>query len=150
MSHIFTELVDETTADTLLGLARALGEEDGHPLQADGEAAVRALAAGDPCARAWLLRAEAGGPVIGYAVVTLGFSIEHGGRDGFIDELYVVPEARGCGIGEQALSFATNEAREMGVVTLHLEVERTNFTAERLYCKHGFRANGRLLMSKRI
>jgi hypothetical protein len=56
------------TAGVMLELARAMGEEDGHPVDEGGEAAV---AKGDPFARAWLLRAEAGGPVVGYVVLTL-------------------------------------------------------------------------------
>ena len=74
-------------------------------------AAIALLAKGDPFARAWLLRAKAEGPIIGYVLLTLGFSIEYGGRDAFIDELYVMSDARSQGIGAAALEFVTGEAR---------------------------------------
>ncbi len=147
---LHTELVTEATGDILLAMAEAMGEEDMHPLDDEGVAAVRALAAGDPHARAWLLRAEAQGPVIGYLVLTLGFSIEYGGRDGFIDEIYVAPEARGQGLGRAALEFAEAQARNLGVLALHLEVNHGNKKAQDLYQAEGFFPSGRLLMSKRL
>ena len=55
-------------------------------------------ARGHPLARAWLIRE--GGRVVGYAVLGLGFGIEYGGADAFVDDLYLVPEARGRGLGQ--------------------------------------------------
>src|SRR5215472_290472 len=83
-------------AETLLQLARAFHAEDGHPLDAAGEQAIREIVAGEPLARAWLLRR--GGKAAGYVVITIGYSVEYGGRDGFIDDFYLVPEARGEGL----------------------------------------------------
>lgn len=133
---------------TLLSLARAFHEEDGHPLTAAGERAIAMVCGGDPMAMAWFLRAD--GVQVGYAVLTLGFSIEHGGRDGFIDDLYLVPAARGRGVGRIALALIERIAAEHGVRTLHLEVERTNTQAEGLYRRLGYRETDRRLMSKKL
>src|ERR1051326_6750990 len=46
----------------------------------------QALAPGGP---ARILLALNGGEVVGYAIVGFGFSIEFGGRDAFVDEIYV-------------------------------------------------------------
>jgi ribosomal protein S18 acetylase RimI-like enzyme len=114
-------------------------------LSAAGEAALGAILEGEAPARCWIVR-QAGAP-IGYLVLTLGYSIEHGGRDGFIDDLYLVPQARGAGRGKALLEFALAEARRLGIRTLHLEVEPDNPRATRLYRKRGFAETGRRLMS---
>jgi hypothetical protein len=88
----------------LAPMARAFHFEDGHPLTPDGEAAVEQIARGAPLVRAWIILEAA--QMIGYVVLTLGYSIEHGGRDGFIDDLYLIPEARGGGRGKKVLAFA--------------------------------------------
>ncbi len=85
----------------LLALARAFHAEDGHPLTERGEAAVATVARGHPLARAWLVEEEtaAGREVVGYAALCLGFGIEHGGANASVDDLYLVPHARGRGLG---------------------------------------------------
>lgn len=135
-------------ADLLVGLARTFHDEDGHPLSPAGEAALRRIVSDEPMARCWLIRRA--GQVIGYLVVTLGYSIEHGGRDGFIDDLYLVPSARGGGFGAAVLDFALEQACLLGIVTLHLEVDRKNERATSLYRSRGFAENGRRLMSLRL
>jgi ribosomal protein S18 acetylase RimI-like enzyme len=84
-------------------------------------------------------------------VLTLGWSLELGGRDAFIDELYVKPARRGRGLGTLALATAEAAARRRGVRALHLEVDVTNETARRLYQRVGFRLRERYqLMLKRL
>jgi len=140
--------VDETEAGTLIELARAFHHEDSHPLDAAGEAALRQIAQDEPLARAWIVREN--GEAVGYLVITLGFSVEYGGRDGFIDDLYVEPAARGRGLGRKLLEFAVAQAANLGIGTLHLEVETNNKSANRLYRKTGFEETGRRLMRLRV
>jgi ribosomal protein S18 acetylase RimI-like enzyme len=135
-------------ADALLRMARAFHREDGHDLDAAGEMAVLQITKGEPFARAWI--AWLAGEAIGYVVVTLGYSIEYGGRDGFIDDLYLVPAVRGRGYGRQLLRFALSQAAALGIRTLHLEVETGNENATRLYRSSGFAATGRTLMRCRL
>lgn len=97
---------------------------------------------------AWFICAEA--EAIGYLILTLGYSIEYGGRDAFIDEVYLRAAHRGQGIGRQALAFAETQCRALGVRALHLEVERENTHAHALYRKVGFVDHDRYLMTKRI
>ena len=142
------DLVSEADVDTLIGLAHAFHNEDGHPLCGAGEAALRQIARGEPLARAWIVRDK--GEAIGYIIITLGFSVEYGGRDGFIDDLYLAPVARGRGLGRELLDFAVARAAEHGIGTLHLEVETGNETATRLYRAAGFEETGRRLMRLRL
>lgn len=139
-----------TPADSaaLLGFARAFHAEDGHALDEAGERGVAQAAAGDPLVRAWFIVED--GTRIGYVVLTLGFSILHGGRDGFIDDLYLVPAARGRGIGPRVIAMLEDEARRLSMQVLHLEVETDNARAATLYESRGYEASPRRLMSKRL
>jgi len=135
--------------DSLLPLVRAYYEFD--HLSFDERVARTALEnfVGDPTfGRVWFICADI--DVIGYLVLTLGYSIEYGGRDAFIDEVYLRAAYRGQGIGRQAMAFAETQCRALGVRALHLEVERDNTTAHALYRKVGFVDHDRYLMTKRI
>lgn len=132
----------------LLALARAFHEEDGHPLTARGEAAIGMIAQGHPLGRAWLIRAE--GEIVGYTVLGLGFGIEYGGPDAFIDDLYLVPERRGRGLGKAVMARLEDEARALGLAALFLVVDPANARARALYDREGFEGTHWLLMSKRL
>lgn len=86
--------------------------------------------------------------IIGYLVVTFGFSLEYLGRDAFVDEIYIQEKYRGQGIGKQGLQFAENICREQGIQALHLEVERENINAQAVYRKAGFVDSDRYLLTK--
>jgi diamine N-acetyltransferase len=85
-----------------------------------------------------------------YLVVTFGFSLEFGGRDAFVDELYVAEPARGRGLGTAALEVAEEACREAGIHALHLEVEHVNDRARALYARKGYVAHERHLMTKKL
>jgi GNAT superfamily N-acetyltransferase len=70
------------------------------------------------------------------------------GRDGFVDDLYVVPEWRGRGIGSALLKQLTDACVELGVRALHLEVGRKKTDARALYRRFGFEEHDRLLMTR--
>jgi GNAT superfamily N-acetyltransferase len=129
-------------------LVRAYYVEDGHEVHEERQtAALAALVAGDALGHGWLVRC--GGRAVGYVVLTLGFSIEAGGREACVDELYLVPEARGRGLGARVLAWLEDEARRRGVRRLFLEVEHGN-RAIALYRRAGFLDHRRFLLSKRL
>jgi ribosomal protein S18 acetylase RimI-like enzyme len=80
-------------------------------------------------------------------VLSFDFSLEYGGRNAWIDELFIRPELRGKGVGSKALDFAVQGARECGAKVLHLEVNRGN-PAINLYRRYGFEDHNRSLLSK--
>jgi ribosomal protein S18 acetylase RimI-like enzyme len=92
----------------------------------------------------------AGDPIAGYLVLTFGFSLEFGGRDAFVDELYIADASRGQGLGTLALHVAEEACREAGIGALHLEVEHANPRARALYERSGYKAHDRHLMTKRV
>ncbi len=57
---------------------------------------------------------------IGYLVLSFDFSLEYGGKNAWIDELFVQREFRGKGVGSKTLDFAIQAAREYGAKVLHL------------------------------
>jgi GNAT superfamily N-acetyltransferase len=92
----------------------------------------------------------ADGTPVGYAAVTLGFSLEFGGRSAFLDELYVTPPSRGRGIGAIALRLLQDACRRVGARSLALEVNLDNARAEALYRREGFTSIDRQLMTRRL
>src|SRR3954465_1441307 len=97
--------------------------------------------------RVFVLEADGGAPA-GYLVLTFGFSLEFGGRNALLDELYVAPAHRGQGLGPQALAAADELCRELGIRAIHLVVERYKDAAQALYRRVGFVAYDRILMTK--
>ena len=97
--------------------------------------------------RLWLLLS--GGAVVGYAALTFCFSFEFGGKTAFLDELYLVPEYRGRGLGKQAVEFVCRQAGKEAVRAVHLEVELHNGPGRRLYGRAGFQEHNRILMTWR-
>jgi GNAT superfamily N-acetyltransferase len=84
---------------------------------------------------------------IGYLVLSFDFSLEYGGKNAWIDELFVQREFRGKGVGSKALDFAVQIAREYGARVLHVEVNRGNPAID-LYRRSGFEDHDRYLLSK--
>ena len=97
---------------------------------------------------AWVIEAQS--RLVGYVVVTLGYSLEYGGQDASIDELYLAPAWRGRGLGHQGLKAVDAACIQLGVEALHLEVERDKTAAQALYRRWGFADRERVLMTKSI
>src|SRR5258705_12493412 len=127
----------ESDAATILGFMRELYAMDGTtPL--DEEKARRALLGivRDPVlGRVWVI--QDGADPIGYVVLTLGYSLEYGGRDGFIDELFIAEAHRGRGVGRETMRLLGGVCRQLGVRALHPDGRRANAAAQRLYRKFG-------------
>jgi len=86
---------------------------------------------------------------IGYIIVTFTWSVEFGGLDGMIDEFFIRPAVRGRGIATEVLFALPRTLAEAGVRALHLEVDRDNDAALRLYNRARFTARDRYLLMSR-
>ncbi len=95
-----------------------------------------------------VLLAQRGSELQGYLVLTFGYSLEHGGRDALVDELYVHERARDCRLGTRLLEEAFATCRREGITRVHLEVDNTNPRAAALYRRRGFVENDRKLLTK--
>lgn len=144
-----TAIKRATTDDRprLIELMARFYAEEGYPFKR--QATRRALAQlleDERLGAVWTFRRQE--EVVGYLVVTFGFSLEFGGRDAFVDELFVLEEHRGQGFGSRALRLAATHCRRWGVAALHLEIEDGNDRAEALYARKGFKLHSRRLMTR--
>lgn len=140
------ELAD---ADLVVGLMREYYAFDHLPFDGLGaRKALRGLIADRSLGGVWVISVD--DETAGYAVLTLGYSLEYLGRDAFVDEIYLREACRGRGVGRQALDFLEDVCRSLGVRALHLEVERANVSAREVYRKSGFVDHDRHLMTRRI
>lgn len=138
-------------AGTLLPLMRAYHEFEG--IDATDaqrlESVSPLLGERENPGRVWLIETSRG--TAGYIALCYGYSIEFGGRDAFVDELFIVEAERGRGLGRMALERVKAEASRDGVRALHLEVASGNAPAKRFYAKLGFQSRERFhLMSCRL
>lgn len=74
----------------------------------------------------------------GFAVLRFRPSIYTGALDAYLEELYVVPERRGRGLGRALLEAAMAHARECGAAHVDLNTSEADVAAKALYESAGF------------
>jgi ribosomal protein S18 acetylase RimI-like enzyme len=136
--------------ETLLPMVAAFHAEAGiDSTEAGRHAAVVPILDGVPHGSAYLI-----GPArapIGYIVLSFGWSVEFGGLDGIIDEIWIRRAVRGRGIASEVLRTLPKALAGAGLKALHLEVEPGNDAARRLYQRNGFALrDGYHLMTRRV
>lgn len=112
------------------------------------ESAFSELLRNEQLGRVWLVELQS--EIVGYAVLTLGYSMEYGGRDAFVDDLFIRPAFRRKGLGRMTLAAMRAKSEELGVRALHLEVGRDNASAQALYLRAGFTDTDRQLLTLRL
>ena len=93
---------------------------------------------GRPGERGLIWVAESQRTLRGYLIVVLLMSTEHQGLMGEVDELFVVPEERSCGIGARLLAAAEAELSQRGCVRLQLQLATGNTRARAFYERRGY------------
>jgi GNAT superfamily N-acetyltransferase len=106
-----------STADGLVSVLRVLGEQ---PQQG------------------FLLAATCDSAVVGVAYAACILSLEHSGWAGWLEELYVLPEWRGRGLGTRLLDAVIAGATERGWIALDLEVDSGHQRVISLYARRDF------------
>jgi ribosomal protein S18 acetylase RimI-like enzyme len=81
-------------------------------------------------------------------VLTWGWSIESGGREGLIDEIYV--RKRNSGLGAALLGEVLRNAKEFEVKVIFLETELANERVRNFYQRHGFQKEDSIWLSHAI
>jgi GNAT superfamily N-acetyltransferase len=130
-------------------MQRFYAEEKLHYDGVAASAALDLLFAGPNMGAIFLLQ-DTGGNSHGYFVLTIGFSLEFGGRYALLDELFVLPSARGQGAGKSALVAAEAWVAWRNIPILRLEVNHHNEKARSIYLNWGFQDDQRNILSKRI
>jgi GNAT superfamily N-acetyltransferase len=125
-------------AEAVTALLAAQLEEHAIPLVPArlAEGVARALT-GD--GRALILVSRERSRPVGVAYLSFHFPLETGAWIMWLEELYVLPELRGRGIGGALLQAALDVARERGCVAADLEVVASHVRAANLYARAGFR-----------
>ena len=77
--------------------------------------------------------------VVGYLLAVYVFSLEHLGLTVEIDELFVVPDERGRGVGAALLKTAEATLISTGCTNVSLQLSRGNESARAFYRRHGYR-----------
>lgn len=137
-----------TVADlpTVFPRTRALNDHEGITIDSPRlEAALKQLLGNPGFGGVWLVKRVS--ETIGYAIVTYGFDLEFGGREGWLTELWIDTDQRGNGAGKAALELLAEELRVRDIKALHLQVRKDN-PAARLYDRAGFIASPRQVMTR--
>ncbi|WP_433618039.1 GNAT family N-acetyltransferase [Dactylosporangium sp. CA-139114] len=144
MADIRVYRAEPADLPAILPLVREFCAEDGHEFdEARITRALTALLRDDEHGQVWLAGAAAG-----YAVVTWGWSLESGGREALLDEIYV--RERGNGTGAHLLRRVVAAAAEAGAAVMFLETEAHNERVRGFYARHGFAAEDSVWMSRAL
>ena len=91
------------------------------------------------------------GKPVGYLLAVYVFSLEHLGLTAEIDEFFVLPSARGKGIGDELLRLAEVEFIRRGCTNVALQLGKGNDRARAFYRAHGYDERaGFELLDKRL
>lgn len=131
-------LADPSDLHKLTAMVLAFHAEQGFNSDAAHvEPAVAPLLGGIPHGAIWLI-----GPrkaPVGYVMVSFGWSLEYGGLDAVVDEIYIRPAVRRRGMGGDALHQLSVGLRDAGVRAMHLEVDRHDDRAQQFYRRNRFK-----------
>lgn len=89
-------------------------------------------------ARADVIALLTGDPAVGVALLTLRPNVWYDGPVALLDELYVVPELRGRGLGSALLAAAEAATRRRGGELVEINVDGDDTDARRFYERHGY------------
>ena len=123
--------------ESYLELARAFYQSEAvlHPVpELHLERTFEEAAGGSPYVECLLFEQDT--QITGFALLALTWSQEAGGKVVWVEELYVLPEFRGQGIGKAF--FGWLEQNYPDASRFRLEIEPDNHKAEALYRQMGF------------
>lgn len=137
-SAVVIRELDPTDVSAVAGLLAAQLHEHGIPSREPRlVSALRGVLAHPD--QGFVLVAVAPPEVVGVAYVSFARPLEHDGEVAWLEELYVLPDRRGSGIGTRLLHAAAARAEARGCVSVELEVQRGHERALALYTREGFR-----------
>ena len=87
---------------------------------------------------------------VGIALGCAFLGVEHGGRSGWIEELYVLQEFQMLGIGSLLVAEFIRVASALGWRAIDLEIDSAHRRAVSLYERHGFTQLDRSRLSRRL
>lgn len=138
MSAEFTILpADRQSRNEVVRLLKAQFAELEIPAPAERLARATDGVFADPTRGSFLL-GLVDGRVVGLAYLSYQWTLEHGGKIAWLEELYIEPALRSAGLGRKLLDAALEHAAAAGCVAVDLEVEDGHPRAANLYQRSGF------------
>ncbi|MEM7091120.1 MAG: GNAT family N-acetyltransferase [Pseudomonadota bacterium] len=86
---------------------------------------------------------------LGFVILSFGWSVEFGGMNAILDQIYVRPAVRGRGIATEVLLELPKALAAGGVKALHLAADRDTEGAQRLCQRTGFSPRDRNVLMTR-
>lgn len=143
MSPPLISLLEARQIDAAVGLFEAQLREHGIATDAQRLCAVAQNVVTDPHYGFMFVATDDDGRAMGVAYASTILTLEHGGVSGWLEELYVLPEWRGRGVGSRLLDAVIDRARLLGWRALDLEVDEDHQRVIPLYRRHGFQPHTR-------
>ena len=127
--------------DRLVDLHREFCAVDAHPFDVGrATAALAPLLDDDRHGVVWIVDSPPA-----YAVLTWGWSIEAGGAEAVLDEIFVVE--RDAGVGSSLIQHVLDDGRRRGLSRILLETETHNQRVREFYERYGFRVDASVWMA---
>ncbi len=126
----------EDEIDELMPLMRAYCEfYDSSPPEEEVTEMLRTLIT-DPSQGAVFIARE-GDRAVGVATLDWKWSSLKGARIGFLEDLFVDPDARGGGIADALIEICADRCRELGMPAMQWATAPDNFRAQKVYNRTG-------------
>ena len=150
---MITKIRNATLGDVpvLVELMQEFYAEADHTLDRHWAAAsFSALLRDDSLGAIWIISQDS--EPAGYVVLTIRYSMEYGGLDAFIDDLFIRRAYRRRGLGRAVLDALFAECEERKVLAVHVEVGHDNVAAKALYRRYGLEPydDGRQMLTVRL
>ena len=84
-----------------------------------------------------LIARDGDGRAIGFATIYWSFSTHATDRIGVMNDLFVVPDARGGGVADALIAACADEARARGAAELAWQTAKDNLRAQKVYERVG-------------
>ncbi|HWX52789.1 MAG TPA: GNAT family N-acetyltransferase [Solirubrobacteraceae bacterium] len=132
------ELVTEADLPDLLPLMRAYCDfYDAAPADEQLLALSRALLADPEHEGLQLIARDAKGAAVGFATVFWSWSTTSASRIGVMNDLYVLPSARGQGLADHLIAACTERCALRGAASLEWQTAPSNLRAQAVYDRVG-------------
>jgi len=138
-------------AGPLVRLMEEFYAESGYPLDASWATASFAILLSKPdWGRIWLAHARE--RPIGHAVLSVRYTMEHGGLSGYVDDLFVRPAFRRRGVAHALLHELFRDCHARGCRSVQVEVGSANTAALGVYANFGLipHQDGRVLLASAL
>jgi GNAT superfamily N-acetyltransferase len=149
-TSIRIEKVGTESLETAFYLLRRFFVEEGFDTPAEKmRASLATMLASERSAVFWARR---GGEALGVATVTTSVGVEYG-RVAEMDDLYVLPQARGEGVARRLIEAACDWCRDQGCTTVLVTVTPEGEAAHGLlefYRRRGFVNTGRVIVERSL